>query len=352
MRETFERLRSTLIEAGVDTDTVLRVLDSGYFIRDWVDPFSGKTWTSVSDSMYGNKQFSSSFETEKFIAHLRGDYAFPSLAPFLRYTAKSIDEIRSILNEPTRVNLVREGRLSFRGQTQEHRLKRRIPNPVLSDRNGYELSILPGLYRQSGPIYSFAAPFMEERSFQDLLHELEPNNSSVYVDSACAYDIMRVEQHYATETAGLDVSFDIDTAVFFATHQFEWKENRIASYRQIRTGEHNGIIYCFCFREPAVKATEFLVEGFDLFKTHPPERVLRQRCGLPLLGDHERNIAITDLDCIIELHPDFSDEACKSSEWMFPSVGEDAFYNKLLEIKNADPSLVPNLVEYEWARTT
>ncbi len=347
-----ERLKSKLIDAGIDADFISRVLDSGYIIRDWCDPFSRKTWTSVSDLLYGNKQFSSSFETEKFIAYVKGDSTFESLPPFRRYTAKSIDEIRAILSEPDRARLIRDGRLSFRGQTQEHRLKRQIPNPVRSDRNGYEISILPGLYRQSGPFYSVSDSPEETRSFRWLLDKLEPNNPNVFMDATYAADIMRVEQHYATQTAGLDISFDIETAMFFATHQFEQVENGLSTYRHIPPGQHRGVIYCFCFYDPPVKASEFLIKRFDLFNTHPPERILRQRCGLPLIGPHERNIAITDLDCIIELHSDFWNDVPKIPEWMFPGISEDAFYKKLLEIKDANPALLSNIVEYEWARTT
>ena len=352
MRMKDKRLKSRLEEGGIDADTISRVLDSGYFLRDWVEPFSGKTWTSVSDLMYGNKGQSSSFETEKFIAYLKGDFRFDPLPALRRYTVKSVDEISAILSEPYRARLMSRGMLSFRGQTKEHTFKRQIPNPVRADKEGCEVSVMPGLYRQSASIYSFSVPVEEQRSFGWFLPQLEPNDPDAYFNAAHAYDIMRVEQHYATQTAGLDLSFDINTPLFFATHHFERQNNGLAYYRRVSKGEHQGVIYCFCFRDPLVKATEYLIEDFDLFTTHPPKRILRQKCGLPLIGPHERNIAITDLDCIIELHSDFSDESPLAPEWMFPSISEDDFYRKLLEIKDKNPALLPNLVEYEWARTT
>ncbi|MFT3991722.1 MAG: hypothetical protein QM680_09980 [Luteolibacter sp.] len=347
-----ESLKTTLLDAGVNVETVSRVLDSGYFLRTWVDPFSGRSWTSVSDFMYGNKQFSSSFETEKFIAHLKGEFIFDPLPEFRRYTAKSVDDIKAILSEPHRVRMMEQGLLSFRGQTGEYKFKRTIPNPLRSDKEGNEISILPGGYRQSGCSYSFSKPYLEQRSFREILHLLEPNNPRILFDSSYAYDIMRVEQHYATQTAGLDLSFDIKTPLFFATHHFERRSDGLASYRRESPGGHKGVIYCFRFRDPKVSATQYLIEGFDLFKTYPPKRILRQNCGLPLLGDCERNIAITDLECIIDLHPDFSDDAPSDPKWMFPGISEDAFYKRLIEIKDSKPELLPNLVEYEWARTT
>lgn len=209
-----ESLKSALLDAGIDTETISRVLDSGYYLRRWVDPFSGKTWTSVSDFMYGNKQSSSNFETEKFIAYLKGDFTFDPLPDCRRYTAKSVSDVKEILSESLRLRMIEQGTLSFRGQTSEHKLRRLIPNPVRSDKDGLELSVLPGVFRQSGPTYSFSKSCQEQRSFTELLNELEPNNPRILFDSAYAYDLMRVEQHYATQTAGLDLSFDIKTPIF------------------------------------------------------------------------------------------------------------------------------------------
>ncbi|MBP6782308.1 MAG: hypothetical protein KA152_00850 [Verrucomicrobiales bacterium] len=348
-----ESLQSTLFNAGIDAGTTSRVLDSGYFLRNWVDPFSGgRTWSSVSDFMYGSKGHSSNFKTEKFIAYIKGDHAFDALPAFRRFTVKSVEEIKSILSEPYRARLMDGGRLSFRGQTSEHTFKRHFPSPVRSDSDGREISILPGVYRQSGPTYTFSMPFQEQRSFSYLLSKLEPNNPQMFWDSPHSFDVMRVEQHYATQTAGLDLSFDIQTPIFFATHHFERHENGLASHRRVPKGEHKGVIYCFCFQDPPVKATEYLIKDFDLFKTYTPERILRQHCALPLIGPHERNIALTDLNCIFDLHQDFVDDSPLDPAWMFPGVSEDPFYKKLIEIKDSAPTLLPNLVEYEWARTT
>ena len=61
-------LQALLAAAGISDDRIEAVLDSGYFLKLWEDPLSGKTHTTVSDALYGNKQFSSSFEIDKFVA--------------------------------------------------------------------------------------------------------------------------------------------------------------------------------------------------------------------------------------------------------------------------------------------
>lgn len=116
-------------------------------------------------------------------------------------------------------------------------------------------------------------------------------------------------------------------------------------------GAHNGVIYLFRFTSPTVKKSEFYVRDFDLFKTYQPGRILRQNCGLPLIGDFERNIAICDIDCILRLHPEFECGTLRNPREIFHSAAEDFFYRKLLELKGQFPDELSEVVEYEWARS-
>ena len=345
-----ESLRKLLEERGLDQHRVQDVMDSGYFLRDWIDPFSRKTWTTVSDLMYGNKQFSSSFPTDEFITYVNGKNTFPPVPEFVQHIARSKADIENILSDQRRAHYIKDGTLTFRGQTRQHTFKRKIPNPVRASSSGAEISVFPGIYRQNAATYSFATPIEEKRTLQFLLHKLEPGNPEVYLDSAYAYDVMRTEQHYATQTRGLDVAFDIDIAIFFATHRYERGDSNKARYVRVRSGDHTGVIYCFRFTNPTVKRTEFLVQDFDLFKTYRPERILRQQCGLPLIGDYERNIALPDIDCIIWLDKDFDCQDAHDPAHLFPPGSEDPFYARLLELKDQYPDELANIVEYEWAR--
>ncbi|WP_167145072.1 FRG domain-containing protein [Pseudomonas sp. OTU750018] len=344
-----ERLVKVLQERNVSEELIRDVVDSGYIIRRF-GGFGSESVESVSDKMFGSKQFSSIFDIDKFVSYIHGCYEFPQLPPFVEYTVKSFKEIEDILDEPRRKFYIDEGRMSFRGQTSQYTYKRKIPSPVRADKHGREISIFPGVFRQSGEFYSFNVEHRERRSLKYLLRELEPNNPSVYLDSAYAYDIMRVEQHYATQTSGLDVSFDIETAIFFATYKFQLNTAGRAYHTKIEKGDHKGVIYGFCFRDPPVKKTEFLVRDFDLFRTYKPERILRQNCGLPLFSEYDRNIAITDLDFIIYLDKDFDYDGVRTPDYMFPNTKDDAFYGKLLELKDKYPELLENIVEYEGSR--
>lgn len=347
-----EEFETFLAASSVPQDLIDAVIDSGYCMRRYFDPFSGNTRLEVCDMMYGNKQISGRFRIEEFVKHIKGECLFKTLPKLRSYDVKSIDEIKEIIAEPYRARYIEDGSFTFRGQPIEYKYKRKVPSPVRSDGDGHEISILPGAYRQAGEFYSFAQPYHEHKSFITILKKLEPNNYNVFLDQYFLFDIMRTEQHYATQTIGLDLAFQLDTAVFFATHRFKFNSIGQAYYESVPVGEHTGVIYCFRFRDPPVKSTQYLINDFDLFKTYPPLRIIRQDCGLPLFMPDERNIAMTDVDCVIRLTPDFSlpDSFSKRPEFMFPSAIEDKFYNKLLEIKDNNPMLLKNVVEYTWAR--
>ena len=59
-------LATELASRGASANLIDAILDSGYLLRNWVNPFNGDTWTSVSDMMYGNKEFSSNFSIGDF----------------------------------------------------------------------------------------------------------------------------------------------------------------------------------------------------------------------------------------------------------------------------------------------
>ena len=340
-------LRARLEEKGADEEVIRGALASGYYFRTFGDPFSGRTWVSVSDSMYGNKQFSSSFEPEAFVDYAMGrGKSFSALPDFQTFVIKSRADVDLVLSDPRRLSYLKDGSMTFRGQPQQHFIKRELPNPVRSNDRGEELSVLPGAYRQRGSPYSFDIEPAESRIAQFLPRHLFRGDAN----TPFAYDPMRVEQHYATQTRGLDLSFDVDVALFFATHRFQILKDGRAFYRRVATGNHCGVVYAFRFCEPPVKRESFLIREFDLFRDHTPERVLRQNCGLPLMDDFERNIATTDIDCILQLHADYSSDSMLTAEHLFPAVKEDKFYGALLEQKDKYPDFLASVVEYAWAR--
>lgn len=341
-------LTKVLNDKNVSQNLIDDIINSGYILKHWTDFTNSEGYTTISDKMYGNKQHSSSFEIEKFIKYAKGENTFEPLPKFRTYKVKNKEEIEEIFNEYPRNKFIENGQMSFRGQVKEYTFKRKIPNPLRSDEFGNEISILPGALRNKD-LGINSSPFkMEQNSIAGLLRELEPNNPDIFSNSFLSKDMMRVEQHYAKQTYGLDISFDIETAIFFATNKLNWNDEKKAYHSKIKKGEHQGVIYSFVFRDPPVKITQYLINDFDLFKTYPPERILRQKCGLPLFSDYDRNIAICDIDCIIYLDTDFDYNSHLTSSYMFPNEKEDKFYGKLIELKRkfSYPEL-DNIVEYK-----
>jgi hypothetical protein len=335
---------------GINEELINDVIDSGYFLR-WSVNLNGETIISVGDKLYGNKLISSNFEIEDFIKYITQQPVTFEHYPFNTFNVKTYEEIIEILNKPERKRYMDSGRLSFRGQSNEYFIKRKIPNPIRKDFTGKEISILPGSFRKRKLDLEEDLPLIPKATstLEYFMPFFVPKGTPY--DIAHSYDFRRVEQHYCSQTDGLDITFDIQSAIYFATHKYQEIELGKATYNKIDKGDHKGVIYCFVFTDPPVKKTEYLIKDFDVFKINKPERILRQHCGLPLFNEYERNIALTDINCIIYLDSDFDYSDGFSYEYMFPKEKDDSFYCKLMEIKkmNMHPRLkkfLENIVEY------
>lgn len=139
------RLIKLLQEREVSETLIEKVIDSGYIIRSF-GGFGAAPLEKVSDRMYGSKGLSSNFDIDEFVEYIHGNYSFPEIPPLVEYTVKSYKEIEHILSDPSRQHYKNEGTMSFRGQTSQYTFKRKIPNPVRSDKYGKEISIFPGIF--------------------------------------------------------------------------------------------------------------------------------------------------------------------------------------------------------------
>ena len=99
-----DRLLRLLHDRGIGDDVVSAVLDSGFYFRDSFDPVSRQRYMSVSDGIYGNKQFSSIFDVDDFVRYLRGENRFDAAPPFNEVTVRTHDELVAVLAEPRRAD--------------------------------------------------------------------------------------------------------------------------------------------------------------------------------------------------------------------------------------------------------
>lgn len=129
-----------------------------------------------------------------------------------------------------------DGRIFFRGQTKLHNIQRssEIKSLLFADSCNIEPSLITSASRSNFNYdwlhflvrYFFTDEYIinklditnQEESVKDLWQELS-------TDPACMYDyaIMALSQHYGLPTNGLDVTSDLDVAIWFATNKFETK---------------------------------------------------------------------------------------------------------------------------------
>ncbi len=156
-----------------------------------------------------------------------------------------------------------------------------------------------------------------------------------------------LEQHYGLQTLGLDVTFDLGVAFFFATNQFVKKSNGKATFVP-KDDFKESVVYCFRFSSPAVYKTNWLIDKIDIFSHIPPIRPLRQTCALPFFHFTEINAAAANISIKIALDKNFDMTGIPEARNLFPDSDEDLFYKELLRMKKKSPEFFADIVEYEF----
>jgi hypothetical protein len=151
-------------------------------------------------------------------------------------------------------------------------------------------------------------------------------------------------------TIGLDVTFDLATAAFFASHSFSLKPNGKATFEPVAANTNVGVIYCFVFRDPPVKKTNALISELRMFEHLLPVRPIRQTCALRTFDVTEIAAASLDLDAVLYLDSDFALAGLPGREYLIPGA-DDPFYQALLEQKNIGGpvgEVWKEIVEYDF----
>lgn len=154
-----------------------------------------------------------------------------------------------------------------------------------------------------------------------------------------------LEQHYGMDTHGLDVTFDLATALFFATHKFTTHGDGTATYEPVPRGNHKGVVYSLVFEDPPLRRAEWMVREIDSFSHIPPKRPIMQQCALPYFDTYSINEAPRDTHATLELDADFDTAGLPTFDSLFPSPEKDPFYDALLEMKSKSDSF-NKVVEY------
>ncbi|MNC33519.1 hypothetical protein D3C75_819140 [compost metagenome] len=162
-------------------------------------------------------------------------------------------------------------------------------------------------------------------------------------------EVPLIEQHYGYPTVGLDVTFDIKTAIFFATHKFTLnKETLKATYRPIE-GKSEGVLYLFRFSNPNLKKSDHLINTVHAFPHLPAIRPIKQSCALPFFLSTYVNEAAANIIGIFKIQDNFDFADSLKPDELFPDPEEDPFYKALLELKRKHPEQFEDIAEYDFS---
>lgn len=382
IKEKQDRLADVLHLRGVGSEDISNLIASGYFYAEVSLYGSGVPEPCLSDSFYGSKWFSGFIPIDQFLDEKLPEPNIPT------YEVHSLNQIKEILNTDRHSRYHNSGRLSFRGQTKEYFTKRPYPHPTKAI-DGAERLVIPSFWRQfsddwmkrfdaTEPRSIFTTTFADELIYYGIfdwrnlpqknyerygvhtmsdLEDFPDAESQEYgrrwrqfkVEGLYHSDLPMAEQHYGIDTCGLDITFDVAVAAFFASNKFKRREGGVADYETIADNTHQGVIYGFVFTDPPLKKTSEMVKELNVFNHIPPIRPLRQKCALPFFHATNMNEAICDLDFIMYLSPTFDSSDLPLSTDLFPDRKEDPFYEAILEVKRLSNGAYPysEFVEYQ-----
>ncbi len=343
---------------GLDEATVESLVNSGYILVSQ-NPLVGGDGIFVCDSFYGSKTPPGFFPLEQ----LTSGRSVDAKIKLRRIEVSSVHEIQNFLREdPSLRKFSADGRVTFRGQPREYRIKREYPNPFIADEEG-EISMLPSHWRRFRDDFRkrcepefwsiFSNAVGKVVLSGPLRRALDAHTQNQEVEHHFSGEIKgqfaALEQHYGFPTVGLDVTFDLATAIFFSRHECVTVDGL---WDYVPVGTQVTYLYAFVFRDPAVIETRDLLETIDIFPAYPAVRVQRQRAALVGCGMYSVNIAVPDVAAIFELQPGFTMIGSPEKEWLFPPPESDPFFGALLEEKRTNPGLLHSVAEYFFHRRT
>jgi hypothetical protein len=267
------------------------------------------------------------------------------------YTAASLGDLHTILEK---INTNRRKPVFYRGQNQHYLLNRAFPNPHFDIPGVGEVSLMPSLWRKmraksphsihnfktltdfewTNLIFSqFDLEEVRRRDMQiggdfpmdycdmedgddPLLKAFGTVALDMQMPDTRIHDLLTTAlQHYGLLSPYLDITSDLDVALFFATHTYDQLSDQYDF-----TNSGNAVLYLFSSNtgDMAVHASHRILSGMT------PLRPERQSCVICRSAPYSINLPADYLVGVVNLH--FKLEASTASPaLLFPSEDEDYF---------------------------
>lgn len=323
----------------------------------WVDLHYGRAFDFVlteSSAVYGFTEDLAAVSQQSELGYLRVPYR---CVPRIRVRSRSevdaiIGAIRAQLGGPV------DSRLLLRGQTQEYLLGRSAAalNALYGDPRALEPSLPASATRKGQPLeavlpqWCFLIRCYQMKLQLQILNQLEPAQLEQLSPSMEA-DRRRLEltldnqtialslaQHYGLPSMGLDLTDQVDTALFFALHRFaRTSERRL----QVMPSEGSPVLYLLLLPE------RFCVEHARARpRIFPRGRPDAQGAWFSHMGwGYRQNQCAEYLVAALYLDPDGDFGPLPRAEDLFPTSEDDPF-GSLLEAVLAEPWASPTLRRY------
>lgn len=253
-------------------------------------------------------------------------------------------------------------RLLFRGQTKSYPLAREKPNSFFQVPNLGEVSLMPSVWRRvlrdrnnvyhwfrnltlfewSSIIYSSVdisdidRRVIEAQARGDwitTISDMEDSDDPVLKKFGQLRADMTMEfgnrlnwplstllQHYGLFSPALDLTTELDVAIFFATHRFK-KERDISAYEFVGSNARQAVIYVI--KEDPNETTSY--ERVRLLDQLDPQRPKLQSCVIFGSGPDAMNLAADFLERVIFLDFDLAAPGRVDVGHIFPRAEDDRF---------------------------
>ena len=330
----------------IDEKIINDMVDSGYVCYN----------DMIFDTFYGFNLYNTRTIGINEIKYYQQNRKWESFYPRQKkiYIVNDIDEIYSIVD---RLNIGND-KILFRGATSIYMFRRAFPSPVYSDKNGNEISMVPSYFRKYSNNYMerrdleefcrFLNSFFEnlyyekfyklvnsyknnEISFEKYCDEAEDFKEELDKDTLDFIDLSTIVQHYSYESNVLDVTYNIEIALFFALNKLVSVVKNYYDYIPLEKKEYkNAVIYILSPQTVLNDVNQWKYNYFTI-KNLDCVRPIRQECtSLPANIDNI-NIAASEIRAIIKFSENFKlPVIMPQKEYLFPSAKEDPFYAYLL----------------------